>query len=252
VLGPVLFNLYVGSVMNDLKSCNYLGYADDSYVTNYGTDIGKALEVTRNNIITHTDKLTQIGMVVNQSKTEIMIMSHSGKTEERMVDINDEITLQSVTKLKALGVILDAKLKWDSHIAQLRKRITRVLNGLKIIRRKLNFKQAITIVTTQALSILYYASSAWVTPSIGRKEMNALESIHFKALRVVVNDYRQRMSRDVISALTNRLPPRIWCKLACAMTLMKIWNTGVPAGIRQTAFANIYQKKQISRYAVRL
>jgi len=74
--------------------------------------------------------------------------------------------------------------------------------------------------------------------------MNALKSIHFKALRVIVNDYRQRMSRDVISVLTNRLPPRTWCKFACAMTLMKIWNTGAPAGIRQTAFANIYTKNR--------
>jgi len=147
--------------------------------------------------------------------------------------------------MKALGIILDAKLKWDSHIAQLRTRITRVLNGLKIIRRKLNFKQAITIVTAQALSILYYASSAWLTvPSLGRKEMNALESIHFKALRVVVKDYRQRMSRDDISAMTNRLPPRAWCKFACAMTLLKIWNSGVPVGLRKAAFANTYQQNK--------
>jgi len=55
--------------------------------------------------------------------------------------------------------------------------IIKILNGLKIIRRKLTLKQAITIVTSQALSILYYASRAWLTPSLGRKEMDAVETL---------------------------------------------------------------------------
>jgi len=55
------------------------------------------------------------------------------------------------------------------------------------------------------LSIIYYASSAWLTPAIGRKELAELEKVHFKALLVVVCDYRQRMSRDLISSKTNRL-----------------------------------------------
>jgi len=46
----------------------------------------------------------------------------------------------------------------------------------------------------------------WLTHALGRKEMDELERIHFKALRVVVRDYRQRMSRDLISRRTNRLP----------------------------------------------
>jgi len=75
--------------------------------------------------------------------------------------------------------------------------------------------------------------------------MNALESIHFKALRVIVYDYRQRMRREEISVITNRLPPRTWCKFSCATILMKIWNSGVPARLHQSAFSNTYHK---SRY----
>jgi len=83
-------------------------------------------------------------------------------------------------------------LKWDVHIRELRKRILKTIGGLKILRRKLTFKQAVTVVTSQALSILYYASPAWLTPAIGKKELTSLESIHYKALRVIVCDHRQR------------------------------------------------------------
>jgi len=69
--------------MSDLKDCQYVSYADDSYVVNSGKDITEALEVTRNNIVSHTNKLTQMGMVVNQSKTEIMVMTRSGNITER-------------------------------------------------------------------------------------------------------------------------------------------------------------------------
>jgi len=44
----------------------------------------------------------------------------------------------------------------------------------------------------------------------GRREIDRLEKVHFKALRVVVCDYRQRMNRELISAKTNGLSPHLW------------------------------------------
>jgi len=63
----------------------------------------------------------------------------------------------------------------------------------------------VTLVTAQVLSTIYYASCAWFTPAIGRKEMIKLEKIHYKALQIIVCDYQQRMYRDLISSKTNRL-----------------------------------------------
>jgi len=139
---------------------------------------------------------------------------------------------------------IDDRLKWDVHIYELRKRILKVIGGLRIIRRKLTFRQAVTIVMSQVLSILYYASPAWLTPSIGKKELTLLESIHFKALRVVVCDHRQRMSRDRISVHTNRLPPKLWCQFSAATILMKVWQTGHPSSLRDSFFINTYTKSR--------
>lgn len=102
-------------------------------------------------------------------------------------------------------MLFDHRLKWDIHISELGLRITRILNGLKIIRRKLTLKRATTIITAQALSIMYYAFSAWLTPSLGRKEIDDFEKIHFKALRVVVRDYKQRMNREIMSIYDGRV-----------------------------------------------
>lgn len=181
-------------------------------------------------------------MIVNQGKTEIVVMSRAKQPQVITIEVDQGIQLNSGSYFKALGVWVDHRLRWDKHINELRTRVIRILNGLKIIRRKLTLKQATAVVTSQALSILYYASCAWLTPSLGKKEMNAVESIHFKSLRIIMRDYRQRMSREYISEKTNRLPPRLWCRFACASFLMKMWYSGYPALLKLSAFSNTYTK----------
>jgi len=49
VLGPILFNLYVGNCLSGLERCSYVSYADDTYVLNYGDTLDEAKErATRN------------------------------------------------------------------------------------------------------------------------------------------------------------------------------------------------------------
>jgi len=63
-------------------------------------------------------------------------------------------------------------------------------------------------------------------------------------LRVVVRDYKQRMSRETISKITQRLPPGIWLRFAAATTLMKIWFNTDSERLRSTAFVNTYTKRR--------
>jgi len=115
---------------------------------------------------------------------------------------------------------------------------------MKIIRKKMTFKQSLTVVTSQVFSVFYYASPVWLTPSVSSRVIKEVEKIHFKTLRVVVRDYKQRMSRETISRITQRLPPKIWLRFAAATTLMKIWFNNNPERLRLTAFVNTYTKRR--------
>lgn len=107
-------------------------------------------------------------------------------------------------------------------------------------------RKAIThsIVTAQVFSFLYYASPVWFTPSISKEVMKDVESLHFKALRMVTLDYKKRRSREWITNRTQRLPPNLWLRFAAASLLMKIWSTGTPIRLRSMAFANSYAKNR--------
>jgi len=74
VLGPVLFNLYTGMVKDSLPLCAKItSYADDSYVVLADSDQEELIKKTEECISTHIDRLEEIGMIVNQSKTETIL-----------------------------------------------------------------------------------------------------------------------------------------------------------------------------------
>jgi len=58
----------------------------------------------------------------------------------------------------------------------------------------------------------------------------------FKTLRLIVND----QSRDWVTAVTQRLPPRQWGKFAAASWAIKIWQSKVPEKVYGNIFENTY------------
>jgi len=118
-------------------------------------------------------------MVVNSSTTELVLFQKD--LYDADIILEDGMRIKISDSLKALGVWINNKLKWNFHIHELRKKVTQIISGLKLIRCKLTFKQALNVVTAQLFSIIYYASPAWLTPAICRTERDDIERLHFKA-----------------------------------------------------------------------
>jgi len=77
--------------------------------------------------------------------------------------------------------------------------------------------------------------------------MDTLELIHYMTLWVLVVEYRQRLSRDLISTRTNKLPPRLWCKFADASIVMNLWQNNFPISLKDEAFLNTFKKARFPR-----
>jgi len=104
ILGPVLFNLYVGRCLEGLENCRIVSYADDTYVVNIGKTLDEAIKTTNSNITRHTANLKNIGMVVNETKTEIVVFSKDAHAMTEIV-LEDGIALKTAKKIKALGIL---------------------------------------------------------------------------------------------------------------------------------------------------
>jgi hypothetical protein len=86
------------------------------------------------------------GMKVNQEKTEVIVFSKKGQITEEFNIAGS--TVKSGLKMKALGVILDNNLTWQSHIENNIRTSSWKLAVLRKIRHKFNFKQFTQILTS--------------------------------------------------------------------------------------------------------
>jgi len=177
VLGPILFNMYTSCIKEKLPSDAFLtSYADDSYVVLKDDNVEDLVMKTEACLSSHINHLEEIGMKVNESKTEIVLFGASQPGV--LINVRGE-AVGSKDCIKALGITIDKGLSWKPHVANIRSRVMKVIGGVRMIRNKLSIKQTTSIVTAQVLSLLYYACSVWLTPSINKKSMRTIESLHF-------------------------------------------------------------------------
>jgi len=108
------------------------------------------------------------------------------------------------------------------------------------------------VVTSQVFSILCYAFPFWSTPGVGKAVISEIEKLHFRALRVVDQDRKQRMCRTAISSRTNHLPPKLWMSFTAASLQVKLWYTGSPFNLSASAFMNIIQRIRMRDYSLDL
>jgi len=139
-----------------------------------------------------------------------------------------------------IGVVIDHKLRWTAHIRAVCNKVRGLLCGFRMIRHKFTEIQAKNLITAQALSVLYYGSPAWLTPSIVGDRMRRIESVHYRCLRIIVKDYKQRISREWIDAATQRLPPKMWCRFAAASMAIKVRQSQYPQRLYEDIFENAY------------
>ena len=134
ILGPLLFLLYINDLPNCLVNSEARMYADDTHLTYAGVnsediqfclnqDLGDLYEWLRAN------KLT-----LNMTKTEYMLIG----SRQRLSTLNDsprltinDVHVKQVNEAKILGVVIDNKLDWNSHIEKITKKIASGIGAIK-------------------------------------------------------------------------------------------------------------------------
>lgn len=176
-------------------------------------------------------------MKVNESKTEIIIFGKNMPSSS--VNVKG-VVVATKDCIKALGIQIDKDLNWKTHVTTLKKRIISVIGGVRMVRNKLTQAQTTKVVTAQVFSILYYACAVWLTPTLGSDLKKTINSLHFRALRLIICDYRHKVSRNDITSRFKRLPPDKWSKFALASLYMNMYATNEPRALLQSMSLNTF------------
>jgi len=239
ILGPRLFTLYLGDLSEEIQHDDIVTYADDSYVICHGSSIEELQERVTEISNRHVAYLRSKGMIVNASKTEIMVF------EKDLVSFEiDGVKIDSTSSIKALGLTFQHDLKWTKHVDTILNKTRPKLALLRKIRKDLELEQYLKIATAQLFSKIYYASPVWLNETLSSDQWKRLKSLHYRILRVGTRDYKQKTSKKVLDVQCKRATPRMWSNYSTNMIVIKILRDRSPSFIFDTIMETHYTERR--------
>lgn len=183
VLGPLLFLIYINDMPDSILSSSLKLFADDSLVyhpINSSKDI-EALQLDLDNLGIWSSGSQ---MKFNVSKCEHMRVSRNTNASSVSYTL-DSKHISTVSQIKYLGIIIDHRLTFDSHIVAICGKATRILHMLMRSLKKAKTRTRVMAYKTLCRPILEYASQSWSPHLV--KHIKLLESVNRKAFRWCYN-----------------------------------------------------------------
>ena len=165
LLGPLLFSIYTNDMPLTVKNCSINMYADDTALYTANTNAFKAANSVSKDLTATHKRCLDNSITINFKKTYAMFLSRNlrsltSQCNNAMIYLNG-LPLQTVTEIRYLGVIIDSKLSFKSHISSIiskaygaLKTLTRAQASLPLSIRKRLYKALV-------LPILEYCPSVW-------------------------------------------------------------------------------------------
>ena len=190
ILGPLLFNIFLNDICFFISKCQLCNYADDNTFCKLGKNMQKIKNDLEMDFLILHKWFHENHMVLNLGKCHYIVIGDDDPTHKIILN-NNEITSFNVEKL--LGILLDSKLNFDSHITSLCKKAGQKLSALARINHYLTQDQKLLLLNSVVKSQFSYCPLIWMFTS--RYLNNALNSIHERALRLIYNDYELPFDR---------------------------------------------------------
>ena len=118
VLGPLFFLLYINNIYRAVDDTIIRLFADDTSLLIYDQNLN-----TLKNKASHAfpglfDWCKANRLTISVAKTDFVLFHTQNKPMEQNLKeiVTDEISIERVTNIKYLGVIIDEKLNWNMHI----------------------------------------------------------------------------------------------------------------------------------------
>ena len=188
VLGPLLFLIYTADLpqacLNSYTTCSQ--FADDTALLAAAHSFQDAEDSLQTAVTSAGDWLLQWHLLVNTSKTVVMVFHHDNRPPTRQPCITlDGVQLAVVMKHRHLGVDIEHDFGWSSHVSAVLNKASSRLHMFHRLKSSLNRPALKYLYTTYIRPIIEYASIA-VTP-LPVYLQDRIERFQRKAARICLN-----------------------------------------------------------------
>ena len=183
ILGPLLFNIFVNDLFLFVSSSILSNYADYNTFYTSGYNLKEVKEVLLNDLNKVTEWFLGNYMVLNAGKCHFMCLGKN--TENETFSFKDTITNSSKEET-ILGVIIDNRLTFSSHIRELCKKASQKISALSRISSQLNDSEKTLLFNAVVKSQFNFCPLVWMFCS--RAPNNMINRVHKRTLRVILVD----------------------------------------------------------------
>lgn len=190
VLGPILFLIYINDLFTLPSRGNIIGFADDTAIIYNATTWVELKEIVENDLLYIKSWFDQKLLTLNLEKTSYLPFSCNRSNLPSFNSLNIEIQgnnyiLQSETKVKYLGVIIDRHLRWDLHIQFVIKKLQFILYKFRQLCNILDQKQMKSIYHALVETHLNYGILAW--GAAAKNHIRPLEILQKRFLKLMLH-----------------------------------------------------------------
>lgn len=180
ILGPLLFNIFINDFYYCFTSANLHGFADDNTLSASAKNIDDLKLILTEESKVAINWLKANDMLANPSKFQSIFLTKSKEHIKTTLVIDDKI-IESKSTVELLGVEIDDKLKFESHISKNCEKAGGQLNSLFRFKRYLSpFTKKLTV-NSFILSNFSYCPLIWLfCPA---KSKNKIELIRKRAIK---------------------------------------------------------------------
>ena len=187
ILGPVLFNLFINDLFYSIKEADLYNFADDNTISCAAKcmpDLIHKLETESENAV---NWFRDNQMIVNPQKFQSIIIDRKNQTNNpQQINVEDKLVASS-NKVQLIGLTIDSRLNFETHISSLCQKSASQLNALCRLSSFLDFKERNILINSFVYSNFNYCALVWHFCS--KKSLLKIENIQKRALRFLLNDY---------------------------------------------------------------
>ena len=183
-LGPLLFLLYINDMENISNKIKFILFADDTTLLFRSACIKHLKHVLETEAIKVVNWLSANKLIINLAKTNTMLFTNKRGNLKLPIQVNN-INLEEKDETTFLGVQIDNKLSWKTHIQYISNKISKSIAILRLLRHRFPKRILRIIYMSLIYSYINYCNLIW--GSACKTILNPLFLLQKKAIRLINN-----------------------------------------------------------------